>query len=228
MFHSARTSSPVATSSTTDAITSAIDERAAQSLLSSADRARAFAQPPHVPASAPVRSIGASPNASAVTSVSAAANASTRRSTAGVTDVGRSAGTIRQIIGTSSRRQQHAERAAEHGEDDAFGGELPDQPLASRADRGPHRQLLPAVQRAREQEVGQVGADDQQHAEGRPAQRQHRDARVLGEVDAEVVHRRRRCSRSPSDTAGGSAPRARPSRRVRSSSVAPGLSLATA
>ena len=134
-----------------------------------------------------VRAIGARPKASAVTTVRTAAKPSTRRSRPGVAD-GRKVGRHH----APEQRQDEdgepdAERAAEPGEDEALGGELADQPLAPRAHRGADRQFLPPSERAREQQVGQVGADDQEHAQRRAAQREDHDPRLLRELEAEGV-----------------------------------------
>ena len=64
---------------------------------------------------------------------------------------------------TAPVADDHAEQAAEHGEKDALGEELTNQPRAWCAERQPQRDFPPAARRAREQEIGDVRADDQQH-----------------------------------------------------------------
>ena len=69
---------------------------------------------------------------------------------------------------------------------------------AARAQRGADRHLLLPLQRAREQQVGDVGADDEQHEADRAEQHQQRRAQLaadegVGErdqVDAPVLHLR--------------------------------------
>ena len=68
-----------------------------------------------------------------------------------------------------------AERAAEERDDEAFGEELTHQAAASRAERGAHRQLAAARAAAREEQIGEVGARDQQHQ--RDARGQHHQRR---------------------------------------------------
>ena len=55
------------------------------------------------------------------------------------------------------------ERRTERREEQALGDELPRQPSAPGAEREPHRHLALAHGRAREQQVGDVRAGDQQH-----------------------------------------------------------------
>ena len=59
--------------------------------------------------------------------------------------------------------QQQAERAADHGEQQRLGDELSEQPAAAGAERRAHRHLPLPGDRAREQQVGDVGAGDEQH-----------------------------------------------------------------
>ena len=107
----------MATSRTTDAMTSAIDERAAQPSPCGRRSRAAPSRRPRASASASVAQHRREPERDAVTSVSAAANASTRRSMPGVARVGSAAGTSRQSSGTSDHRQQRrrARRRAPRG-----------------------------------------------------------------------------------------------------------------
>ena len=68
-------------------------------------------------------------------------------------------------------RQPQAGDAAEEGQHQAFGDQLPDQAPAAAADRGAHRQLALARGRSHQQQVGDVGAGDQQHEHDRAHQR---------------------------------------------------------
>ncbi len=59
--------------------------------------------------------------------------------------------------------EDEAEHGAESREHEALAQELPRQPGARRAERQAHAQLVPPRRRAREQQVGDVGARDEQH-----------------------------------------------------------------
>ena len=60
-------------------------------------------------------------------------------------------------------RHEQAEASAEGGEQQRFGHELADERGAWRAQRGPHRDLAIAAGVLHEQQVGDVGAGDEQH-----------------------------------------------------------------
>ena len=70
---------------------------------------------------------------------------------------------------------ENPERAADRRQQQALGEQLPDQRRARRADREPHRDLFLPRRRARQQQVGDVRADDQQHEGDDDAE--NRDAR---------------------------------------------------
>ena len=78
-----------------------------------------------------------------------------------------------QQSGSGSQRHQH----------DAFGQQLADQPAAARANRQPHRHLVLPRRGAGEQQVGDIGAADEQH----DADDRHHDHQRLGVVAAELV-----------------------------------------
>ena len=63
----------------------------------------------------------------------------------------------------SHARQEQANDGAEHREHAALGHQLPEQPGAARAERGPHGHLAPAVFRSRDQEVCHIRTRDEQH-----------------------------------------------------------------
>ena len=63
-----------------------------------------------------------------------------------------------------------------HGDEQALGQHLPDQPDARRAERRANRQLLGAKRRPRELHVHHVDARDQQHADAEPQHRPERAA----------------------------------------------------
>ena len=75
-----------------------------------------------------------------------------------------------------------ADDAAGDRQQRALGQQLPHQPPASRAERGAHRQLAIAPQHARERQVGDVRARDQQHEPGRAEQDQQHLARADGQL----------------------------------------------
>ena len=85
-------------------------------------------------------------------------------------DEGEDAPVERRHADRSARQQllapvadEDAERAAHRREQQALGQQLANQTPARRAERQPDRDLLLPRRRAREQQVGDVGADDQQH-----------------------------------------------------------------
>ena len=84
--------------------------------------------------------------------------------------------------------EHHAEAAAQRRENEALGRQLTDQPLASRADGRPDGELFTPAERAHEQQVGDVRAGDQQHAERRAADGKQQQARLLRQLVAERVH----------------------------------------
>ena len=71
-----------------------------------------------------------------------------------------------------------SERAASHRQQDVFREELPDQRPAPGAERGADDDFTFAGQAAREREIGEVGASDQEDETGRRHQHQERPAHV--------------------------------------------------
>ena len=61
-------------------------------------------------------------------------------------------------------RDEQSGRAADQTEDRAFDQNQPHQPPAARAHRGAHRQLFAARERARQLQVGDIRAGDEQNA----------------------------------------------------------------
>ena len=59
-----------------------------------------------------------------------------------------------------------ARRATKQREQDAFGEGLPHEPRRSRPQRHAQRGLPPPLHAANEHEIGDVGADDEQHKSG--------------------------------------------------------------
>jgi hypothetical protein len=75
-------------------------------------------------------------------------------------------------------RQQHAGAAAERGEQQALGQHLANQPCSARAEQGPDNDFLLPARRARQQEIRDVRArDEQDEADGREQNRQRRPER---------------------------------------------------
>ena len=68
--------------------------------------------------------------------------------------------------------------AAEQAEQHALGQQLADESLPARAERRADRDFLLPAGRAREQQIGDVGARDQQHERHRAEHDEHRDADV--------------------------------------------------
>ena len=72
---------------------------------------------------------------------------------------------------------------------------LPQQPSAARAHGGADDEFLFAARHPRQDQVGDIGAGDQQHEGGRPQQDQQHGPRLLGQIFAERVTR---CAVKPS------------------------------
>ena len=83
--------------------------------------------------------------------------------------------------------QQDAGDAAADRQQQALGEQLADQALAPGAHGGAHGEFLAAREGARQQQVGQVGAADQEHAEGGAEQGGEQHARTPGEFVAQGV-----------------------------------------
>ena len=75
-------------------------------------------------------------------------------------------------------RDDETRRAAEEPEQQALRQQLSRQSLPARAERGPDGNLLLPAGRAREQQVGDVGARDEEHERHRSQQHQHRQPDV--------------------------------------------------
>ncbi len=82
---------------------------------------------------------------------------------AGLADTGETGGVHGEQRADARHAQRHAKDAAGQREQDAFGQQLADDAAAPRADRGTDRNLTLAARRAGQQQVGDVGARDQQH-----------------------------------------------------------------
>ena len=89
-----------------------------------------------------------------------------------------------QSVDTNAREKQ-SEETADNREQHPLGHELPQQPAAPGTQRGPHRELAMARLRAREQQVGEIRARDQQHESNRGLQ--HPD-RAAGAADDLLLH----------------------------------------
>ena len=69
-------------------------------------------------------------------------------------------------------RRQQAHRASHRRKEDAFHQKLPQQMPAARADRNPYRDFFGASRGARYQQVGDIGACNEQH-DARDHQQNH-------------------------------------------------------
>ena len=121
---------------------------------------------------------------------------------------------MRTSASTPHSATHHAARAAERGEHEPFAQELADDPAAARAERGADGDFAPAGGAAREQQVRDVGARDQQHRRDRREQHDEPEPVVADEHVLEPAHDARRacrCADSP----------ARCARRWRSARLAP-------
>ena len=109
-----------------------------------------------------MRSAGRSPTSSETTSAVTAANASTRRLsvTSAVNGIGGSSGTATRI---SSAARPTPATAAEQAEHQRLDQQLSGDAAAAGAERGAHGDLLPAGGALRKQQVGDVGAGDEEH-----------------------------------------------------------------
>ena len=79
-------------------------------------------------------------------------------------------------------RQQQAGHGARYGEEQALGQELPDQPAVRRAEGQARRQLVAPRRGARQQQVGDVGAGDEQDERDDPDQDEQRLAIVPAQL----------------------------------------------
>src|SRR5262249_38244497 len=70
--------------------------------------------------------------------------------------------------------QQQPERAAECSQQQTFGQQLPDQSAPAGAEREQNGEFLSPLRVARQQQVRQIRARDQQHKQDGELQRQHR------------------------------------------------------
>ncbi len=122
-----------------------------------------------------------------------AANASVAPSTRACSSRGTLGGL--SVISAPQRdvRQRETDDGADAGEQQAFGEELTNQAAAARAHRGAHGELGRAHGAAREQQVGDVAAGDQQHERDRAEQHVEPLTDVadedLREVDAPMARR---------------------------------------
>ena len=128
------------------------------------------------------RAAGASPAASAATSVVSAQKTSTERSSATASRRGSLGGAIAGSAPHQPPREHQAERAARDREDRVLGEQLARDPRAAAADRRPDGELALAREAAREQEIGDVRARDDQHQRDGDGQDRQRRPRRSGDV----------------------------------------------
>src|SRR6185369_11440934 len=93
-------------------------------------------------------------------------------------DAGDVAGVQRQQAADAEQAEEEAKRAADHGEQHAFGKELLDDAAAAGADGGADGDFARADGGAGQQKVGDVGAGNEEHATHRAQQNHERGADV--------------------------------------------------
>ena len=105
-------------------------------------------------------------------------------STISVSDGNVNGGISATMASSTADSQQRTEGAAGERDDQALDEQLPDDGAAGGAHRGPHGQLALARAAARQQQVGDVGAGDEQQE---PHRAQQQPQPLLGRVADEVV-----------------------------------------
>ena len=99
---------------------------------------------------------------------------------AGISAIGRLVGTSRAIERCGGNRDEHAKRTATAGDQQALGQQLPDQAFGSGSDGDAHGQLAAAPERARDEQMGEVHARDEQQAQrGARQRKQHLGAPAI-------------------------------------------------
>ena len=112
---------------------------------------------------AALRHAGTSPKITLVRTERASVKVRTRLSIAISSTRGSDTGASVVSPSTTSMRQGNPDQCSARAQHRAFGHQLPDDPCAARAERLSHRDLPLARDRAREQQVRDVRAGDQQH-----------------------------------------------------------------
>ena len=176
-----RSMSPVPTSSTSDSATSATT-----SVLRSRPRVELVPRVPSLSASfrsgREPASAGARPKPTPVTSATAMVNASTRPSSATSLARGSASGLMATSASTPHTASKRPSAAPDRRQEQALGQKLADEPRAPGAERRANGHLAVARRRAREHQVGDVGAGDEQHEPDRAEQHEQRDAHVADDV----------------------------------------------
>ena len=96
-------------------------------------------------------------------------------------------GVGRQQRAQAAKAERRAERPADERQHDPLGQELPQQPPASGAERRADRELALPRLGARQHQVRQVGAGDEQHEPDRALQHPERRAEAADEVVLQPV-----------------------------------------
>ena len=110
--------------------------------------------------------------------MSTAEKMKTRRSILRYAPDGQSIRNQKRKRGRREGRQQQTKDPAGQGQNHILGEELAKEPLASGSDGNPHGDLAAAHHGTREQEIRQIGAGDQQHAERCSENRKYQRARL--------------------------------------------------
>ena len=144
-----------------------------------------------------------------------------RASTLGDSAIGRLFGTRRARSGTAAMAMQTPSAPPMPRQHQAFGHQVAHQPFTSCAHRRPHGQLATPFHRSGEQQVGEVGAGNQQHAGGRAGERHEQHPRAARTPRARI-HGGAGVAAISADTASPSARRGAPI-PARTSSMRRGL-----
>ena len=148
-------------------------------------------------------------------SETAMVNARDARSRSGRDKAGKRHRALRDQRGNRDAREHQPGRRAEHRQHAAFGDQLSEQAAAPCAERRAHGDFAPARFGSRDQQVGDVGAGDEQDEGDRRHQREQRGTQVAEQLDVERAHLDRRASRWCSDTPVRAAAKSRPCRFAR-------------
>ena len=145
-------------------------------------------------------SAGINPNTRLVTNAAPNVNHTTVASRRMSSMRGRSAGRAAMSACVLQYASARPSVAADQAQQDRLGDELANQPRAARADRGAHRQLALPRRAARQQQVRDVGARDEQHQSDRAEQHQQRPLHVADDHLAQRLARRTSARRSILET----------------------------
>ena len=133
------------------------------------------------------RSAGTTPHASATSTTSTNAAASVGRSSRRAASRGMPSGAARRKSGSVTRAQHNGEHAGRQRDQERLGHLQPHELRARRADRAAHRQVAASPFGAHQEQVGDVGAGDEQHDGHRAEQHPQRRAWRVGRPAARAA-----------------------------------------